>query len=409
MAVRCSLGCLWSGMFSGLLIVGLFTVPFCAAQTSAESQTAVEEASSSASPAVNVVMRAQKEALGAILFNDPSLSNPAGQSCATCHKPSAAFSDPGQVASEGVIKGQFGPRNTPSLTYSRFSPIFGKEESGIDWMGGQFWDGRALDFKEQALGPLLNPFEMNNTVAGLAKTIRASGYWRQLIAIYGEAALKVDQAVAEAAADMLDAFQRSDVFAPFDSKWDYASADIIRLTEQEQLGQQIFDGKGRCIDCHSGVAEGSFQVYTRYKMHSIGVPRNPKLPFYTQSPEVNPDGAKYIDLGAGLNIRISEDERADLRGAFKTPTLRNVELTPPYMHNGVFATLDEVIEFYRDVTKFAPSEVEGMKSRMLSMTIQIDEKEKLALIAFLKTLTDGYPVTPEQKTKLQEIHRLWRQ
>ncbi|MDZ7925069.1 MAG: cytochrome c peroxidase [Marinagarivorans sp.] len=369
-----------------------------------EVTPAVDEAT----PVIDLALQAKKEALGAILFNDPSLSNPAGQSCATCHKASAAFSDAGRVVSEGVIKGKFGPRNTPSLTYARFSPALGKEDYGDDWVGGQFWDGRAQSLQEQALGPLLNPVEMNNTLEGLAKTLRASVYWPQFIAIYGEVGLKDDQAIAEAAGNALQAFQRTDVFAPFSAKWDYASAGILQLTEQETLGEQIYSGTGSCFDCHSGIAEDSFQVYTGFKMHNILVPKNPALPFYTQAPDVNPDGARYLDLGAGLNERIALADRMRLKGAFKTPTLRNVALTAPYMHNGVFATLDEVIEFYRDVNKFAPPEVDGIKSTLLTVKLTIDDNEKLALIAFLNTLTDGYPATPEQKARLKAAHAAWR-
>ncbi len=357
---------------------------------------------------VDPILQAQKEALGAVIFHDTALSQPPGQSCATCHQASAAFADPNQVASEGVMKGRFGPRNTPSLSYAKFSPVFGKEEWGVDWMGGQFWDGRALDLKEQALGPLLNPLEMNNTLEGVAKALRASAYWPQLLAVYGDAALKADDALAAAAGDALEAFQRTELFAPFDSKWDYANAGIIELTEQEQLGARIYSGKGMCIDCHAG-SEGRFQLYTRFKLHNIWVPRNPALPFYRQSKEANPDAEQYVDLGAGLNTRIPTEEREALRGAFKTPTLRNVAVTAPYMHNGVFKSLDEVIDFYMDIAKFAPPEVSAPKSRMLSMLVLIDDAEKQALIAFLKTLTDGYPATAEQKAKLKALYVSWRE
>ena len=193
-----------------------------------------------------------KETIGNILFHDSRLSNPVGQSCATCHKPDQAFSDPGKATSEGAIKGVFGHRNTPTLLYASFATLFERPQYENEWMGGLFWDGRVNTLQEQALGPLMNPIEMNSTVAGLAEKLRATGYYNNLKQVYGAALDKDDKALVDAAADALAAFQQTEQFHPFTSKFDYVEFGFVEFTEQEANGKQIFNGKAMCIDCHSG-------------------------------------------------------------------------------------------------------------------------------------------------------------
>ncbi|BCD96261.1 cytochrome c peroxidase [Marinagarivorans cellulosilyticus] len=346
-----------------------------------------------------VTSKLPKATIGNILFHDARLSNPAGQSCATCHKPDQAFSDPGKAVSEGAIKGVFGSRNTPSLLYASFATTFERPKYENEWMGGFFWDGRVNTLQEQALGPLMNPIEMNNSVAGLAKKLRATGYYTNLKQVYGEALDKDDQALVDAAADALAAFQQSEQFHPFTSKFDYVEFGFAEFTEQEANGKRIFNGKAMCIDCHTG-RFGPFQLFTRYKHHNILVPRNKALAFYGQPTTVNPLGHAFVDGGTQANPHLSAEDKLLARGLFRTPSLRNTAITPPYMHNGVFNTLEEVVDFYNDIDKFEP-EVADNSSGMLTRKLNLTEQEKADLIAFLKTMTDGYEASPETFKALQ--------
>ncbi|WP_054113525.1 cytochrome-c peroxidase [Marinagarivorans algicola] len=345
-------------------------------------------------------LQSQKEALGAVIFNDVSLSSPAGQSCATCHNAASAFADPGKAVSEGVVKGAFGNRNVPTLKYAQYSPPLQKEEYADEWRGGQFWDGRVDSLKEQALGPFFNPVEMNSTPTKLAQALRSAAYAPLISAAYGKAVLTDEDALINAAADALEAFQKTPVFAPFDSKYDYYKIDLVKLSKLEERGEMVFNSGGMCIDCHLGRV-GERQIFTRFVHHNILVPPNPELPFYQQPATVNPAGKAFVDAGTGNNPKLSEKEKLIAKGMFKTPTLRNIALTAPYMHNGVFKTLEEVVEYYTKMEKFWPPEVNENPSRLMSTSLSISEYDKKALVAFMKTLTDGYDAPPELKAKLR--------
>lgn len=341
-----------------------------------------------------------KEALGAVIFHDASLSSPAGQSCATCHGAAGAFADAGKIVSEGAVKGAFGSRNAPSLKYAQFSPPLTKQTYIEEWRGGQFWDGRVDTLKEQALGPFFNPVEMNTTQAKLASALRSATYAQQISAAYGKAVLKDEAKLVNAAADALAAFQKSQTFAPFDAKYDYAQAQLLSLSKLEERGEMVFNSGGMCIDCHIGRV-GERQIFTQFVHHNIKVPPNPALPFYNQPKSINPAGKAFIDIGTAANPKLNAEEKIIAKGLFKTPTLRNIALTAPYMHNGVFKTLEEVVEYYSDMEKFWPAEVDENPSRLMSTALSISEHDKKALVAFLKTLTDGHAVAPELKAQLK--------
>lgn len=319
-----------------------------------------------------------KVALGNILFNDPALSNPPGQSCATCHRPERAFSED-RIVSEGATK-VLGTRNAPSLMYVQFSAAFAYEEWRRTWVGGQFWDGRADTLAEQALGPLLNPIEMNNTRETLAASLRGLSYKGMLETIYGKAVFTSDDTVVAAATDALQAFQMSATFAPFTSKFDYAERGMVELSEQEKLGLKLFDTKAACMDCHAGIGNNK-KLFTQFSYHNILTPPNPAL------------NQGVPDLGLALNPKLTEAEQKLARGRFKTPTVRNAALTPPYMHNGVFKTLREVIEYYNEADnrdRWGPASFPENQSHMFKTRLELTEEEIEALIAFLNTLTDGY-------------------
>lgn len=324
-----------------------------------------------------------KVTLGNILFNDPALSNPPGQSCATCHRPDRAFSEE-RIVSEGVTKG-LGTRNAPSLMYVQFSAPFMYEEWRKTWVGGQFWDGRVDTLAEQALGPLLNPVEMNNTRQTLAASLRGLTYKGMLEAVYGEKIFADDNTLIGAAADALQAFQMSATFAPFSSKFDYAQRGLVELNEQEKLGMKLFDTKAACMDCHAGIGNDQ-KLFTQFSYHNILTPPNPAI------------NQGIPDSGLAQHPKLTAAEKQLAQGRFKTPTVRNAALTSPYMHNGVFKTLREVIEYYNELDnreRWGPASFPENQSHMLKTRLELTEEEIRALLAFLNTLTDGYELPDE--------------
>ncbi len=337
--------------------------------------------------------------LGNILFNDPSLSNPAGLACRNCHDEAKAFADPGMAVSEGAVKGTFGSRNTPSLKYAMLAPaLIGQE--GHSWSGGLLWDGRVNTLEEQALMPLFNPAEMNNTEAKLAQTLRQSTYIQHFATLYGENTVKDDTLLTKAAANALQAFQQTDLFKPYNSKFDYVAAGLLKYTEQEKRGQALFRREAACTDCHQGFFNYSEQ-FTSYGHHNIHTPVNTHLAFYTQPESINPEGKAFIDKGTAANPQLSEAEKNETLGLFRTPTLRNIALTAPYMHNGVFKTLEEVIDFYNDPAQFPKPEVVENRSDLLAFSLNLTQEDKAALIAFLKTLSDDYPADQALQKQLR--------
>lgn len=331
----------------------------------------------------------KKAALGQVLFNDPSLSNPPGQSCANCHMPDVAFAESLPVSIGR--NGEQGARNAPALLYNKYTPALFYEDWRETWVGGQFWDGRVDTLQEQALGPLLNPLEMNNTRQTLAKSLRNLSYQSLFTDVYGKDVFEQDDTLISAAAQALQAFQMTDTFAPFTSKFDYAEQGLLELTEQEKLGRKIFDTKGMCIDCHSGIADNKL-IFTQFTHHNILVPSNSELAKSQSGP----------DLGLGANEKLTAEEKKRAAGRFKTPTVRNVAITAPYMHNGVFETLREVIDYYNDVEdreRWGPAPYSGNVSKMLKTRLDLTEEEIDALIAFLNTLTDGYPLPAKTESE----------
>lgn len=346
----------------------------------------------------------EKRSLGALIFNDNGLSNPIGQSCASCHKAEFAFAD-NVVASEGATAGAFMQRNAPSLKYGHFSGAF-RDLGWGNWQGGFFWDGRADTLQEQALGPLYNPLEMNATPAKLAAALKASSYFEWLVQHYGEAIKNDDNRLINAALDALAAFQTSETFSPFDSKYDYASAGIVELSPSEKRGEKLFKNKALCADCHWSDEQkfGGRQLFTGFTYHNIGVPSNPELPVFKGQGQMAKNQTGFVDEGISLNLKFIESDKYEMAGAFKTPTLRNIELTAPYMHNGVFTTLEEVVDFYNDMEKFWPPEVKNL-SGLVSTKLELTQQEKVDLIAFMKALTDGYKVSLQEREKLKSLQR----
>ena len=361
---------------------------------------APDSSSESASAAIDHSFPAQevalspKEALGKLLFFDPMLSTPPGQACSHCHAPTSGFGDPNQQlpVSRGVHPDRYGNRNDMTAAYAAYiPPLAFDDEEGL-WVGGLFWDGRASSLAEQAKGPPLNPLEMANPDAeAVVASIREAPYRGQFLEVYGEGALDDVEQGYDYMADAIAAYEMTPEFSPFDSKYDRYLAGEEDLTTTELQGLALFESeeKGNCAACHPSVSgpDGSPPLFTDFTYDNLGTPKNPENPFYFLPPEFNPDGVNYVDLGLGPVVGDSE-----LNGFFRVPTLRNVSLTPPYMHNGVFHTLYEVVSFYnsRDVAPWPAPEVPANVNREELGDLGLTPQEMEAIVAFIRTLTDGY-------------------
>ncbi len=352
-----------------------------------------------------------KEQLGRMIFFDTRLSEPAGQACATCHAPERAFSAPDDQAptSKGVLPGRMGQRNTPSILYASYSPKFKYACKEKHYKGGQFWDGRVATLEEQAKGPFLNALEMANpNPLSVVKKVRAASYAPLFKSVFGEGALDQTDLAYTRIAEALAAFLRTPTFSPFSSKYDFYLAGMTQLSAQEQRGLRLFEDekKGNCAACHPSQPgpRGEPPLFTDFTYDNLGVPRNPANPYYRLAKTHNPDGEKFVDRGLGGALKKRAQD-----GKFKVPTLRNIALTAPYMHNGYFRTLQGVMAFYNHRDKWPlceqplVDEEEAMQRKCwpapeVARNVNRDELGRLGLtqseeediIAFMKTLTDGF-------------------
>jgi cytochrome c peroxidase len=346
------------------------------------------------------------EKLGAALFVDPNLSMNRTMSCSTCHMEALGFTDGretdkvGHDVSLGDDGTSLGDRNVPTAAYAKFSPPFGKNAAG-EYVGGQFWDGRASTLEDQAGGPPLNPIEMGMPDKGtLIKRLKENpDYVAAFGTQFGGEVFQSDDAAFAAMAKALAAFERSDTFSTFDSKYDRFLRGEEKLTDQEELGRVLMSSTQftNCNTCHeirgsNGLSDG---VFTNHKYFNIGVPANRSVRAANGS---KPDA---VDLGLAQNPAVADN--AAQRGKFKVPTLRNVAVTGPYMHNGVFKDLRTVVLFYvkykskkpsRQInpetgqTWDAPEVPENIAMTELTQAPALDDKRVDAIVAFLKTLTD---------------------
>ena len=357
--------------------------------------------------------RSRKADLGFEIFSDVRLSSPEGQACASCHNPEHFFVDPDatEPTSEGVIEGRYGPRNAPTLLYAAKSPRFHFDSSEGLFIGGEFDDGRATDLVAQAKGPFLEPLEMNNpSMEAVVEKVRGASYADLFRSVYGPRALDDPKAAYDRIADALSAYESSRELSPFASKYDRYVAGQAEFTDSERRGREIYErsDKGNCAACHpsrAGHLGRPGPLFTDYSYDNLGVPRNAQNAFYDQSRELNPLGWDFRDEGLGRTVRRREEI-----GKFKVPTLRNIEKTAPYMHNGYFKTLLGVIDFYstRDLKPTCPDpltpEEQALKmgcwpapETALNVNhselgkLGLSRREMLDLEAFLKTLTDQRP------------------
>jgi cytochrome c peroxidase len=280
-----------------------------------------------------------KQDLGRLLFFDPILSGNRTISCASCHKPDFAFADTLPV-SLGVKKRK-GTRNTPSAMNLSLQPIF-------------FWDGRAKTLEEQALAPIENPLEMNlHLDEALLRLQKSEKYSRWFKTVFNSEPTRAN--LADAIAAFERTLETSD--SPFDN-WKF-SDDPLAVSDAVKRGFVVFNEKGKCVRCHFGAD------FTQHEFRNIGL-------F---------DGRNLKDSGRAVISGKKEDI-----GKFKTPGLRNVAVTAPYMHNGMFKTLKQVIDFYNDPGKVVPNAI--ARDTILAKPLGLTKQEKKDLEAFLFALTD---------------------
>jgi len=364
--------------------------------------------------------------LGKRLFEDTNLSEPKGQACSSCHDPKRAFQgnnrSPIAAVALGSRPGQFGNRKTPTIMYMAYSPAFGfakDEDEGEDKLearGGQFWDGRAADLVEQPSGPLMNPAEMNNPSAdAVVEKVKAASYAPIMLAVFGPDAFADPKAAFQRVSQSLFAYEATERFAPFASKFDDYLRGKARLTPIEARGLALFvdPKRGNCLACHAGKPDSKDPtdwLLTDFTYDALGAPRNAAIP-------ANADPLTF-DLGLcqrpGLEAALPKSvPLASLCGAFKVPTLRNIAVRAPYFHNGAIATLRDAVAFYAtrdtDPKRWYPTLKTGEPDKFNDLPSaykanvnveevpydrkpgqkpRLDDRDVDALVAFLNTLMD---------------------
>jgi cytochrome c peroxidase len=343
-----------------------------------------------------------QEALGKHLFFDKNLSSPPGQSCASCHGPEVGYTGPDQAINaagavyEGAVHGRFGNRKPPAAAYAGKSPILYND--GTKWIGGMFWDGRATGdtlgdpLAEQAQGPFLNPLEQNNASPDVVIDKVLDSRYKHLFLQVCTDPKKDYECIGRSIA----AYERSKEVSQFTSKYDYWKKGKAKLTGQEQRGLELFNGKANCANCHVA------PTFTDFTYDNLGIPKNRKNPFYYE-PKWNPDGKKWVDTGLGGFLKAAdyaETVWGPEWGKQKVPTLRNVDKRPfkrfvkAYGHNGYFKSLEEIVHFYntRDVhgAGWPAPEVAANVNTTEVGNLGLNHGDELAIVAFLKTLSDGY-------------------
>ena len=342
------------------------------------------------------------KALGEVLFFDKSISFNKTQSCSTCHSPDTAFVDQrknsaNQMVSEGDNPHLHGNRNANTALYAMFSPNFHFDKKIQDYVGGQFWDGRAKDLAEQAGGPPVNPVEMGMPdKKAIVERLKADPtYYKPITDLYGESIWADADKIYAIMEKAIGEFEKQELFAQFSSKYDRALKGEAELTALESKGKALFFDKTRtnCSNCHqSSEANSATETFTNYRYFNIGVPSNQELIKH------NKLAADFVDNGLLDNPMVKGDKKQ--KGKFKVPTLRNISVTAPYMHNGVFRDLKTVLlfkdSFNNPNRKINPETGKAWEKAEYAQTINPDvlkakpltDEEINALEAFLKTLTD---------------------
>lgn len=317
----------------------------------------------------------------------------------------------------GPLRNRPGVRAVPSLMYLERQPRFSIGPDDLEAegaapapsaarvvpQGGLFWDGRADTLQSQALGPLLNPLEMDGgSVDAVARKLRRAPYAPLFVQLFGGSVFARPQAVVSEALSALARFEYEDPsFHPYTSKFDYWLEGKARLTAAEQRGYRLFDDPhgANCAACHLDrpSADGLPPLFTDHQYEALGVPRNPAI-----AANRNP---AYFDLGLCGPLRADLRAAARYCGMFATPTLRNVATRHAFFHNGVYHTLAEVLTFY--VNRDRDPKLRRYGDLPVAYRANVDTTDtpfgrlpgagpvltrvqQKDVIAFLRTLTDGY-------------------
>lgn len=393
-----------------------------------------------------------QEQLGKSIFFDPNLSINKNQSCASCHVPEVGWTGPNSAINvrgsvyEGSISGRFGNRKPPSSAYAASSPVFHLERQGKEWLfvGGNFWDGRATGEKlgnpaaDQAQGPFLNPVEqaLPDSACVVHRVCDANGYPVGFENVWGAKSCAIawpldvdvtcsaeggtvdlteaDRTKSDLAFDRIAlsiaAFESSPESNAFTSKFDLRLKGKAKLTQEERRGFALFKGQGKCVRCHTVTAGGKKSLFTDFTFDNLGLPKNPENPVYDAD-------SGFVDPGLGGFLAKRPDDAALVLandGKHKVPTLRNLDKRPSavlvkaYGHNGYFKSLKGIIHFYntRDVKPVCPgpyTEAEALAANCWPSPevaanvntselgdLRLTAEEEDAIVAFLKTLSDGY-------------------
>jgi cytochrome c peroxidase len=371
----------------------------------------------SAEPRLN-----SSELLGEALFNDSNLSLNRTQSCATCHDPDHGFIDSrndnsGQTSavSLGDDGLSLGDRNAPTVTYAAFSPSFrsgsrsrfnSQQDDYSGFIGGQFHDGRAPDLPGQAAAPFLNPIEMGmpDEASVVARLQENSDYVAAFEFLFGKDVFNDTAETYRLMTEAIASFEETPALASFDSKYDRSLLDsddpnyfLYDPLSKAARGKSLFFSQQftNCATCHQLRPVGnSRETFSGYEYHNIGVPINEAVRLS------NGSTAGFVDEGLLDNPNVDD---AAQRGKFKVPTLRNVAVTAPYMHNGVFRELKTVVQFYDHFLTGSrytvnPESGDAWADPEIADTISttelldggaLDDDEVEALVCFLRTLTDA--------------------
>ncbi len=355
----------------------------------------------------------KKETLGKALFFDKNLSKDRNTACATCHDPEQAFVDT-RFSKLGVDQSIFiygalsvgddgitlGGRNAPTAAYAMFSPKFG-EKNGT-YKGGQFHDGRAATLKIQAMGPPLDQAEMMMPdPASVTERLKENKHYvSELKSLFGNDIFDVPNKAFESMAECIGQFEKTEQFAPFDSKYDRWERGEYTFTAKEKEGYFVYfnSANTNCVFCHTLNSESEAntkEMFTNYEYENIGTPRNIAAMDARAVLGLQDADAKFAGLGATTG-------KSEHLGKTKVPTLRNIAVTGPYMNNGVFKELRTVLDYYDFMAgnghhpinpetgkPWGATDYNGtVNYELLEKTKPLSDKKIIALEAFLRTLTD---------------------
>jgi len=387
------------------------------------NETPESSTTTPSTPATANSTKLTKAELGEKLFFDTRLSKTENTSCATCHDPDHGFIDARfhakdvnqsifingalSVGDDGI---SLGGRNTPTASYAMFSPKLTTTDDGV-LKGGQFHDGRAVDLADQAMRPPLdaNEMQMPSKLLIMDRIQNSNDYLTAFKNLYGDTIFEDTEKAYDAMGDAIGEFEKTETFAPFDSKYDL----YVKCKEEggststclqsgnwsvdEQLGMDLFfsEANTNCASCHQlkTASEVSGETFTNYQYENIGTPKN------------------LTAIEARFNLGLGERNATEhgalnqgaTDGAVRVPTLRNVAVTAPYMHNGVFANLKTVLAFYEhkrgagnkplnpetNAPWGKPDVVDTINRELLQKGSELTDRKIEALEAFLKTLTDA--------------------